>query len=148
MINYVDFLSSLHNLSFNIKSKIKYKKGKTDYKTTAEDAFKKGFGVCQDHTHIFLSLVRMDNLPCRYVSGFFLPETKNQDLAMHAWAEVYIDDLGWVGFDISNGISPDEKYVSVAKGFDYNDVVPIKGVLKGMFTEKHKSNLSIKSINE
>ena len=138
----------MHSLSNYIRDKIEYIQGTTNYKTTAEEAVEIRKGVCQDHTHIFLSLVRMDNLPCRYVSGFFLPETKNQDLAMHAWAEVYINDLGWVGFDISNGISPDEKYVSVAKGFDYNDVVPIKGVLKGMFTEKHKSKLSIKSINE
>ena len=143
-----NLIEYLHSLSNYIRDKIEYIPGTTNYKTTAEEAVKIRKGVCQDHTHIFLSLVRMDNLPCRYVSGFFLPETKNQDLAMHAWAEVYIDDLGWVGFDISNGISPDEKYVSVAKGYDYNDVVPIKGVLKGMFREKHKSKLSIKSINE
>ena len=53
-----------------------------------------------------------------------------------------------MGFDVANGISPDDKYIAVAKGFDYNDVVPIKGVLKGNLTEAHKIKLSIKSINE
>ena len=47
--------------------------------------------------------------------------------AMHAWAEVFLDGLGWVGFDTANGISPDEKYVKVAKGLDYFDAAPIKG---------------------
>ena len=90
ILNFEDLIGSLHELSFKIKSKIKYKKGKTDYKTKAEDAFKKGFGVCQDHTHIFLSLVRMNNLPCRYVSGLFKPIQDTHNLSMHAWAEVFI----------------------------------------------------------
>ena len=51
--------------------------------------------------------------------------------ASHAWAEVYLDGLGWVGFDISNSISPDDRYIKIASGFDYNDVIPISGVRIG-----------------
>mgnify|MGYP000011442707 FL=1 len=148
ILNFEDLIGSLHELSFKIKSKIKYKKGKTDYKTTAEDAFKKGFGVCQDHTHIFLSIVRMNNLPCRYVSGLFKPIQDTHNLSMHAWAEVFIENLGWIGFDISNGISPDDRYVEIAKGFDYNDVVPVKGVINGYFIENQNLELSIDILNQ
>ena len=75
-----NLIEYLHSLSNYIRDKIEYIPGTTNYKTTAEEAVKIRKGVCQDHTHIFLSLVRMDNLPCRYVSGFFLPEIKYQDL--------------------------------------------------------------------
>ena len=143
-----NIIGSLHKLSEQIRTNVKYIFGSTNYKTSAESAYKIGEGVCQDHTHIFLSLVRKLNLPARYVSGFFIPNKKQPNLAMHAWAEVWIANLGWVGFDISNGISPDERYVSVGKGFDYNDVVPIKGTIKGMFSEESHSSLKITGINQ
>ena len=52
-------------------------------------------------------------------------------VAMHAWAEAHIDGLGWVGFDISNGISPDTRYVRVATGLDYSDAAPVSGTRVG-----------------
>ena len=67
---------------------------------------------------------------------------------MHAWAEVYIKNLGWVGFDISNGISPNERYIVVAKGFDFNSVSPIKGIISGFVKENLKSNLKIEYIKQ
>ena len=56
---------------------------------------------------------------------------ENQQEAAHAWAEAWIDDLGWVGFDVSNGISPDARYVRVATGFDYRDAAPVTGLSWG-----------------
>jgi transglutaminase-like putative cysteine protease len=55
--------------------------------------------------------------------------------AMHAWAEAHIDGLGWVGFDVSNGISPDTRYVRVASGLDYADAAPVSGTRIGGNTE-------------
>ena len=51
--------------------------------------------------------------------------------AGHAWAEAHVDHLGWVGFDISNGISPDERYVRVATGRDYAEAAPVTGMSYG-----------------
>ena len=51
--------------------------------------------------------------------------------ASHAWAEAYIDGIGWVGFDVSNGISPDERYIRVATGLDYKEAAPISGMRFG-----------------
>lgn len=51
--------------------------------------------------------------------------------ATHAWAEIYIEHIGWVGFDVSNGYSPDERYVRVATGLDYKDASPISGLRYG-----------------
>ena len=65
--------------------------------------------------------------------------------ASHAWAEVYIENLGWVGFDISNGISPDDKYVKLAVGFDYLDVIPISGIRVGNSDEEIETKIIIES---
>ena len=62
---------------------------------------------------------------------------------MHAWAEVYVESLGWVGFDPSNGISPDERYVRVAVGLDYDDVPPSSGLLQGGGAEHLAVALSV-----
>ena len=49
----------------------------------------------------------------------------------HGWAEAHVDELGWVGFDVANGVCPDERYVRVATGFDYNDATPVTGISLG-----------------
>jgi transglutaminase-like putative cysteine protease len=54
--------------------------------------------------------------------------------ATHAWAEAYVDGLGWVGFDIANGISPDERYVRVATARDYRGAAPVLGISYGAVT--------------
>ena len=78
----------------------------------------------------------------RYVSGYLSNGINETQVATHAWAEVYIIGLGWVGFDISNGISPDERYVRLATGFDYADVIPISGVRIGNGEEKIKTKIT------
>mgnify|MGYP003639963384 FL=1 len=51
--------------------------------------------------------------------------------ASHAWAEAYVQDVGWIGFDVSNVISPDERYVRIATGLDYEEAAPIAGIVFG-----------------
>ena len=102
----------------------------------AEDAIAAGAGVCQDHTHIFLACARRMGVPARYVSGYLMLDDRIAQEAMHAWAEGYIEGLGWVGFDVSNGISPDTRYVRVATGLDYHDAAPVSGRRIGGAGEK------------
>ena len=66
---------------------------------------------------------------------------------MHAWAEVFVEDLGWIGFDISNGVSPDDSYVVIAKGFDYNNIAPVRGIINGEFVENQNLELSIEKLD-
>lgn len=126
-----DDLERLHGLSRAILEAVPYAAGETSVSTSAADALAHGKGVCQDHTHIFLSAARAMGLPARYVSGYLMMTDRTDQDASHAWAEVHLDALGWVGFDVSNGISPDQKYVRVAQGLDYADVAPTKGVTQG-----------------
>ncbi|KWV90736.1 transglutaminase family protein [Erythrobacter sp. YT30] len=124
-------LDYLHALSAHIRNKVAYQPGTTAVTTTAEDAADAETGVCQDHTHIFLSAAREADIPARYVSGYLMMNDRIDQDATHAWAEAHIDGLGWVGFDISNGISPDRRYVRVATGCDYRDAAPVTGISFG-----------------
>lgn len=126
-----DVLHRLHELSLTIRSMVDYESGETGTSTTAEQAMAAGRGVCQDHTHIFLAAARAMDIPARYVSGYLLLDENPDQSAGHAWAEAHVDALGWVGFDVANGISADERYVRVAVGLDYNEAAPVAGVRFG-----------------
>lgn len=124
-------LDRAHALSARIVAAVPYAKGETHAATTAEEAISAGAGVCQDHSHIFIACARAMGLPARYVSGYLMMSGTDHQEASHAWAEVYIDTLGWVGFDVSNEVCPDERYVRVATGLDYAEAAPVSGLLDG-----------------
>lgn len=125
----------LHALSTAILETVAYETGKTHIATRAEQALEAGHGVCQDHAHIFISAARLMGYPARYVGGYLLTEGRVEQEAGHAWAEVHVDGLGWVGFDVSNGVSPDERYVPVATGLDYAQAAPASGIIFGDASE-------------
>ena len=124
-------LPRLHALSARIFAAVPYETGKTHSLSTAEDAIEEGNGVCQDHAHIFIAAARSMGYPARYVSGYLLMEDRVHQDASHAWAEAHVRGLGWVGFDPSNSISPDARYVRVATGLDYSEAAPISGLRFG-----------------
>jgi len=124
-------IARLHELSALILSAVPYEIGSTHVATTAEEAARDKRGVCQDHAHIFIAAARLLGFPARYVSGYLFMEGSPEQEAGHGWAEVWVDALGWVGFDISNGISPDERYVRVATGRDYADAAPVRSMSFG-----------------
>jgi transglutaminase-like putative cysteine protease len=128
-------LEFLHSLSAAVREEVTYGTGATGVSTTAEEALEHGIGVCQDHAHVFIGAARSVGVPARYVSGYLMMNDRIDQEATHAWAEAHVDGLGWVGFDVSNGISPDPRYVRVATGRDYRDAAPITGVVFGTSTE-------------
>ena len=136
-------VETLHNLSNSIRDSVEYGTGSTAVTTSAEEAVTEGRGVCQDHAHIFISAARSLDIPARYVSGYLMMNDRIEQEATHAWAEAYVQGLGWVGFDISNGISPDPRYVRVATGRDYNDSAPVTGISFGAMTEDLTVNLEV-----
>lgn len=138
-----DPLSSLHNLSALIRDRVEYAAGHTDAATTAEGVLAAGRGVCQDHAHVFIGAARTLGIPARYVSGYLMMDDRVDQEAGHAWAEAHVDGLGWVGFDISNGISPDARYVRVATGRDYRDAAPITGIRYGARDEVMHVKLAV-----
>jgi transglutaminase-like putative cysteine protease len=138
-----DTLAQLHALSAMILSQVGYETGRTDSDTTAESALTSGHGVCQDHAHIMITAARLLGHPARYVSGYLMMNDRVDQDASHAWCEIWTDALGWVGFDVSNGISPDARYVRVATGRDYRDAAPIMGIRQGPGTERLQVSLQV-----
>ena len=134
---------TLHNLSTAISERVSYDVGHTGVDTTAEESCAAGHGVCQDHAQIFIAAARALEIPARYVSGYLMMDDRIEQEATHAWAEAWVQGLGWVGFDISNGISPDPRYVRVATGRDYRDAAPITGISFGAVTEELSVDLAV-----
>lgn len=131
-----DDLARAHRLSAAVAEAIAYRPGATDAHTTAAEALEKGEGVCQDHAHALIALAHAADLPARYVTGYLLTENAGVDEggaeeASHAWAEVHVPGLGWVGFDAANRCCPDPRYIRLGSGRDALAAAPIRGVSRG-----------------
>lgn len=129
-------LSGMHRLMEAVGENVIYKIGATTAHTTAADALEDGQGVCQDHAHVFVSAARASGIPARYVSGYFFAGHDEPSEAHHAWAEVWIDNLGWVGFDPANQLCPTDRYVRLATGLDAVAAAPIRGARRGTAYEE------------
>ena len=127
-------LAKMHALMGWVNQNIEYRKDATTSLTTAEQAMELKAGVCQDQAHIMISAARVMGLSARYISGYML-DGNEMGAASHAWAEAHVPGLGWVGFDATNDICPDDRYVRVACGLDYADTAPVSGMRVGTAPE-------------
>jgi len=127
-----DPLALAHGLMGAVADAIAYQPGVTGAHTTAAEALALGVGVCQDHAHALIALARVRGVPGRYVSGYlFADATGAAHEAAHAWAELHVAGLGWVGFDPANRCCPDARYIRLGSGFDAQDAAPIRGISRG-----------------
>lgn len=121
----------------SVREHLTYESGATDVSTTAAQAWASGRGVCQDFTHATLSLLRASGIPARYVSGYLHTEEPAVGRTVvgesHAWVE-YWDD-GWCAVDPTNDRAVGSAHVIVARGRDYADVPPLKGIYAGGTSE-------------
>jgi transglutaminase-like putative cysteine protease len=127
-----DTLKFLHLLLDRLHEDITFDADPTQASTTAAEAFALKRGVCQDLTHIFIAAAREAGVPGRYVGGYLsrADGTVAQE-AGHAWAEAFVPDLGWIGFDPANGICPTDAHIRVAVGLDYLGAAPVRGTRYG-----------------
>jgi transglutaminase-like putative cysteine protease len=131
-----DPLTAAHQLSQVIYDAFDYEPGVTEADSPIDHALEHGRGVCQDFAHIMIAVCRGWGLPARYVSGYLFTDRReghdrSDPDASHAWVEVFLPSLRWVGFDPTNNTMACERHVSVAVGRDYGDVPPSRGVFKG-----------------
>lgn len=125
-------LARAHALSDFVSKIVAYRPGSTHAHSTAAEVVEAGEGVCQDHAHVLIALAHHAELPARYVTGYLFVDSENsQEEASHAWAEIYIAGLGWVGFDASNATCPDDRYIRLGSGRDAIEAAPIRGVSRG-----------------
>lgn len=125
-------LTRAHHFSDVVSEAIAYVPGATHAHSTAAEAVELGQGVCQDHAHALIAMAQAAGLPARYASGYLLAgDGPVESDASHAWAEIRVAGLGWVGFDPANGCCPDERYVRLGSGRDAREAAPIRGVSRG-----------------
>lgn len=112
----------------------KYIKGVTTVETTLDEIWKLKAGVCQDFAHILTLMLRLVDIPARYVSGYICTNRSTAlrgEGATHAWAEAYIPDYGWLGIDPTNNCIANDTHIRLAVGRNFSDCSPVKGVYKG-----------------
>ncbi len=130
-------LGALLDLTARIHKDFRYRPGSTDVSTPIAQVMQGRSGVCQDFAHVLVCCARHFGLPARYVSGYLLttPPPGQARLvgadASHAWASIWLPDLGWVDFDPTNNCVCDEHHVVLAWGRDYQEVAPMRGVVLG-----------------
>ena len=115
-----------------------YQPGATSAHESGEDAFARKQGVCQDYAHVMLSLLRMEGIPARYVTGMLMGEG-----ASHAWVEALCGNW-WYGFDPTNDLLVDDSYIRVSCGRDSADCAIIRGTFLGWAVQMQREQVIVK----
>jgi transglutaminase-like putative cysteine protease/predicted glutamine amidotransferase len=131
--NGYDLIDSLLDMNQSIYRDYTYKQGSTTVYTTPFEVYVGRQGVCQDFTNLFICLARLLGIPARYVCGYLYTGPKHENRAMaeatHAWAQVYLPEAGWKGFDPTNGVLTQTDHVRVSIGRNYIDATPTSGTI-------------------
>ncbi|OYT99497.1 MAG: transglutaminase [Burkholderiales bacterium PBB1] len=131
------WFEALSELTHRIHADFEFDAGATTVSTSVDEVMQHRRGVCQDFAHLMLACLRGHGLSARYMSGYLLtnpppgmPRLMGVD-ASHAWVAAYLPDHGWVEFDPTNNQLADRRYITLAWGADFADVVPLRGVILG-----------------
>lgn len=131
-----DALAQAHALLEGLNREMVFDLGMTEMVPSAIEAFALKRGVCRDLCHLFIAAAHCLGMPARYIAGYLqLADGRVDQEAGHAWAEAFIPEIGWVGFDPANGVCPTEAYVRVAVGLDSIGAAPVRGTRFGPGSE-------------
>lgn len=136
------FATAKHFNDYIFKN-FEYKKGITTVESTIDEVWKLRSGVCQDFAHILLVMLRLRNIPARYVSGYICPKKNGMrgEGATHAWVEAFIPFYGWLGLDPTNNCLVNEAHVRLAVGKNFSDCSPVRGTYRG--TSNHSLEVTV-----
>lgn len=141
----VSVFTAVKQLNEYVYKNFKYIKGITTVETTVDEIWDLKAGVCQDFAHILLVMLRLLNIPARYVSGYVCPHDNNLrgEGATHAWVEAYIPFYGWLGLDPTNNCVVNDLHVRLAIGRNFSDCSPVKGTYKGTAKQTLEVGVSV-----
>ena len=130
-----DPLMLVQELNQRLYDYFEYEPRSTRVDSPIDEAIVSGKGVCQDFAHTMITLLRHVGIPARYVSGYLYRSREDHDRstpdATHAWVDVLMPHLGWVGFDPTNNLVAHHRHIRTAVGRDYSDVPPTHGIFRG-----------------
>jgi transglutaminase-like putative cysteine protease len=133
-VHDADPVDAATEIASRVRSQVSYMAGATGVRTNAQEAWDQGQGVCQDMAHLTVALLRGAGLPARYVSGYLHadPSAEPGQTVVgesHAWVEYWAGS--WLPCDPTSGAPVRERHVVVARGRDYADIPPLKGIYHG-----------------
>jgi len=130
-------LEAVETLGLALHRDLSFDPKATKVDTPMAEAFAARHGVCQDFSHIMIGALRSLGIPAGYVSGFLrtIPPDGEERLqgadAMHAWVRAWCGpEIGWTEYDPTNACFAGTDHVLIARGRDYSDVSPVKGMLR------------------
>ncbi len=129
----------------SIRGRFEYARDVTDASSPIDHLLAHGKGVCQDFTHLMIAVLRSFGVPARYVSGYI--HRPNKESQSHAWCEVWLPDVGWTGFDPTNGCPVNGHFVKTAVGRDFTDVPPNKGTYRGAGDETIQVRVATRTLD-
>ncbi|MEO6730424.1 MAG: transglutaminase family protein [Ferruginibacter sp.] len=141
----VSVFVAVQQLNKYVYDNFQYIKGITSVETTLDEVWKLRAGVCQDFAHMLLVMLRLVNIPARYVSGYVCANDNNLrgEGATHAWVEAYIPFYGWLGLDPTNNCVVNDGHVRLAIGRNFSDCSPVKGTYKGTAKQTLEVGVSV-----
>jgi transglutaminase-like putative cysteine protease len=138
--NNRDLMETLFAINLELYNEYEYSPGSTCLTTSPYQVMRSRTGVCQDFANLFICMARLLGIPARYVCGYIYTgnadASRAQSDASHAWVQLYIPDVGWKGFDPTNGVLPQVDHVRIAYGRHYRDTAPTGGTYYGKAREK------------
>jgi transglutaminase-like putative cysteine protease len=142
-----DVEERLTGLVRHINREFEYQPRTTTVYTAVDEVLRRRAGVCQDFAHLFIAIARCMGLPARYVSGYIHSGVGHVgEGASHAWAEVLVPGVGWVGYDPTNPVRALEQHLRVAVGRDYQDVAPTRGTYLGAAREEMEVRVTTREL--
>lgn len=141
----------LKHISAAIFTHFEYDPYATHVKTTIEETVKMRRGVCQDFAHLMIAICKSIHVPARYISGYhYVGDLQgghaDYEQASHAWVEAFVPGVGWVGYDPTNNGEVNWRYVKLCHGRDYDDIVPVKGIYRGLDQQQLEVIVDVKQI--
>jgi len=148
-----DLIETMEDLNRTIYRDFAYIPGSTTLETSPFTVFVRREGVCQDFANLFICLCQLLNVPARYRVGYIYTgadyDNQIQSEASHAWAEVYLPQVGWRGYDPTNGVHANLDHIRIAHGRNYREATPTSGTLfKGGKGEKLETRVKVELEDE
>ncbi|HEX8913147.1 MAG TPA: transglutaminase family protein [Humisphaera sp.] len=148
--NNRDLMETLFAMNLAIFRDFEYAPGATNLQTSAFDVLVNRRGVCQDFANLFIAMARMLGIPARYVVGYIHTGNNGENRigadATHAWVQLYIPNVGWKGFDPTNGTLPHLDHVRMAYGRHFRDTDPMSGTLYSAAAETLHVDVEVKEL--
>ena len=144
-------LETIQQVNSSLHEALPFTPGATGVDSPIDDALERGGGVCQDLTHIMVTILREWGIPARYVSGYLFPRGGGTERRMakagHAWLECFLPGMGWLPADPTNNTVAGDRHIRVARGRDYRDVPPTRGTFRGVARQNLDVTVNIISLD-